>query len=295
MAVFLSNRHWLIHIDFRLLFAGRTIESAALIIILKGAFTCMNTNLLRKTRTYWLVFFLIALLTLLTPACATADANQTSAADLDGPAAETAVIDMTEEEFATARAAWELRVTTAYDDLFATLAEEQQPYLQEAQIVWQEYYVRFAALLQAQLNIPLTLSGGVEGEEHETNIYRETVFTILDQRAAELEAWAKGSYDRAEEDAVAELKKEIRTQKGVLANILMMNTTYMDENFRLYWLDARDCWYEFLQNDTIFVSAATRSDGKAMVAEELSQLQRMISIALTYQEGLLQIRTGREE
>jgi uncharacterized protein YecT (DUF1311 family) len=208
---------------------------------------------------------------------------------------KSASFTMTKEEFSEQQAALELRIAVAYDKLSSTLTKDQRLYLQEAQTAWRNYYENFAAVLKVQLDAPVTVFYENEGEERKTNIYRDTVLIMLDERATDLESWAEHNYWLVEASEVAELKKQIRAEKSVLADTISMNIIYLNEGFREAWQKAYNSWYSFLASNTIFISAATRSNGAVMAAEELFQLERMNNLTLLHQKGILHLRQEKEE
>jgi len=222
---------------------------------------------------------------------ASAETGENAETDASAESDATTTID----DFYAQQTAKEQRVAAALDKLSSTLTKDQLHYLQVAQSDWQEYYESFAGVLKVQLDTPIMIQSDSDDVEREVNIYRDTILIILGERADDLENWAEQNYRLVEADQVAGLKMQIRAEKSDLAFTFSMNIVYLDEGFRKSWQEAQNSWYDFLASNNIFISAATRSNGAAMVAEELFQIERMSSLAALHQKGILHFRNEKEE
>lgn len=252
---------------------------------------------------YLLVFLVSALFCFGIPAAAAGGETDEvthlwplAAVHFDEPAPETATFAMSEEAFAAALAALDERVAAAYDALFATLPAERQPLLSTAQTAWQACCAAFAAPLKAQLDTPVKVFYGIEGEERKTNIYKDTMLAMREQRATDLEAWALGRFaypaqdKRADNGAQALAEAEQELVVAFNANLYIA-----DEKFRVPLMDGRDAWNAWQDADQALLAAITGDDKAVANAEALLQTERLCALTRLHREGSVFFHREREE
>lgn len=253
----------------------------------------MKTTPPKKRRVWWPVVIVFSLaLVLLIPMCANATHLWSpSALHFDEPAFETATFNMSEEEFTSLRTGAELRMSAAYDALFATLAAEQQTSLEQSQAAWQAYYDAYAAGLSILLDSQVLVFYDVEGEERKTNIYKDTLLALLEYRAQDLEAWSAGRYAYMTTN-VQDANTELRTQKNALVVSFQDNAYY---NFRASMQDAHNSWFAFQKANNAFIASVLPKDLGVQIMEELVQVRRMLDLSALHLEGSIFYHRDREE
>ena len=176
-----------------------------------------------------------------------------------------------------------------------SLSDEQQILLKTAQSTWQNYYEKYEETLKRQLDEPVKVFYGIEGQERKTNIYKDTILTILEQRAIDLESWNQGRYGYLEPDAVEKAKKRLDGEKHLLDEAFGANIYIMDEIFRAQMQEAQNSWYAFFYSNTEFVEEVIKNSEIAKIAEEFLQIRRMYDLTLLHKEGYVFFHREREE
>ena len=213
----------------------------------------------------------------------------------DEPAPETASFKMTEGEFRNEQSALELRVTCAYNELLASLTNEQRILLKTAQSAWRNYFEKYERALKEQLDEPVKVFYGIKGDERKTNVYRDTVLEVLEHRAMDLESWSQGRYGYLELAALEEAEKRLSRKMNLFDEAFGTNIYIMDEIVRAPMQEAQDSWYAYFRSNMEFVKEVTKNNEAAKIAEELIQVQRMYILTLLHKEGYVFFHREREE
>lgn len=257
----------------------------------------MNQRISVMLRFTLLLLLGMAVPLLLNPVCAKASTHlwPLSALHFEEPAPETATFKMTEQEFTTEIATRKLLLDDAYQDLWTNLSQQEQLALADAQAGWQNCCDKYAAALKAQLDQPVKVFYGVEGEERKTNIYKDTLLALLAQRTADLQCWALGRYAYGGPENLAEAQNRLATQTHLIEQAFVRNTYVMEERYRTAMWEAQQAWHDFMQLNQNFVACATQNNEAIIASEELLQVQRMYALTLLHKEGSVFFHREREE
>ncbi|ATW27668.1 hypothetical protein [Candidatus Formimonas warabiya] len=257
----------------------------------------MANKLQNRTGVYlfFFLFFCIIFLILRQYAAASTHLWPLAAVHFDEPSAETPTFKMTEEDFINEQDALKLRVTLAHDKLLASLPDAQQILLKNAQSAWQSYYEKYAGVLKNQLDEPVKVFYGIEGQERKTNIYKDIVLAILEQRATDLESWVQGRYVYLDPGEVKETQEMLNEEKRLLYADFLLNNSTMDRIFIDPMQEVQNYWYAFLQSNTRFIEDVLKNSASVKIAEELLQVRRMHDLTLLHIEGSAFFHREREE
>lgn len=167
------------------------------------------------------------------------------------------------------------------DSLFAFLS---------AQAAWQYCFDAFERVLKPQLDQPVKVFYGLPEKERKTNIYRDTVLTLLEQRTADLRRWHRGGWQRAEP------YEQTVSQALIDADIAFHKNLYvMDEKFRNGHMAARAAWDVFYRENASFVLLVTEGDSRRLNSENLLQVLRIHDLTLLHVEGSVFFHRERED
>jgi hypothetical protein len=253
---------------------------------------------LQNTAIACLFLFLFAcLMFLIMPQYAAASTHlwPPSALNFDEPSPETPTFKMTEQDFMKEQDSFKLRVSMAYDKLLASLPDAKRSLLKDAQSAWQSYYEKYAVELKNQLNVPVKVFYGIKGQERKTNIYKDIVLAILEQRAKDLESWTQGRYGYLDPAEVQQAQEILNEEMRLLYADFLSNISTMERIFIVPMQEVQNCWYAFFQNNKRFIEGVLENSESARIAEELLQVQRMHDLTLLHIEGSAFFHREREE
>lgn len=216
-----------------------------------------------------------------------------SALHFNEPSFETETFNMPERTFLGKKDALQKEMNAIYGHLIKTLPnKDAKEKLIAAQESWLKFFSLYEAVLKKQLDHRVKVFYGVENKERKTNIYRDTVLILLEQRVMDLYRWIDANYGHLKID----LSEEVLEKKVNLVNVAISYNLYtMDEKFRISTMQARDAWFNFLQTSREFVETATNKDQNKGLNETYLQALRMYNLTLLHTEGSIFFHTEREE
>ena len=245
-----------------------------------------------------LALFSLAALFLL-PAAAGAEQEAThlwpaAALHFAAPAAESETFRMTEEEYAAALQRAELQLSEAYSAYHASLPAEQQALLAAAQEAWRAALELNEPPLREQLDSGVLVYYG-QAQEHKTNIYRDTMLSLREQRSAALLCWAQGRYACLPQAKLATAEEELAAARETLLRAYSDNLYVMDEKFRDPTQQARAAWLAFLAADQAFLQAVTHAETAICAGEALRCYQELSELVQLQRQGSIFFHREREE
>ena len=257
----------------------------------------MPKNLQNTAAAYLRLFIFASLIFSIMPQYAAASKHlwPPAALHFDEPSPETPTFKMTEQEFIEEQDSLKVRITKAYDKLLPSLPDEKRSLLKDAQSAWQSYYKKYALQLRNQLNAPVKVFYGIKGQERKTNIYRDIVLAILEQRAKDLESWTQGRYGYLDPGEVQEAREKLNEEMRLLYAYFLSNNSTMDRTFIVPMQEVQDYWYTFFKSNKLFIEGVLKNSESARIAEELLQVQRMHDQTLLHIEGSSFFHREREE
>lgn len=219
-----------------------------------------------------------------------------SAVYFDEPSFETETFKMSEEEFQKRRDALTNDVEKAYLALVSILPDSEKNRLSNAQDKWRLFLSEYAASLEKQqLNSQVKVFYGIEGKERKTNIYKDSVLRILQQRVMDLQRWKAGNFEPVATPDLQSAEKSLSDLKEELKKHVEYDIYVMDERYRLIHDGAMKKWKDFIAAQTDFIRNSVSENKVKVLSEELLAYRRQDDLSLLQHEGTIFYRREREE
>lgn len=210
----------------------------------------------------------------------------------DKYAPRTKTADMRAEEYEAKLLSLRGKMEVAYAAFSSSVDERKRDSLAAAQAAWLDMAEKYSHALKRTLDTEVKVFYGDKNKERITNVFRDNVMAIYEQRAMDLSRWAgggdapRGIYLKPEK-SVEELKYTVRDKGSHIEYVL-------NERYRMDEQAARGAWEKFGEAQESFLRVFY-CDERAVEEELALMYHRLINQMILQEQGAIFFHTEREE
>ncbi|MDR0616923.1 MAG: hypothetical protein LBG29_08960 [Synergistaceae bacterium] len=207
----------------------------------------------------------------------------------DKYAPRTETVDMTEKEYEERLMSLNGKMEKAYATISLSANGRKLESLARAQSAWLDMAEKYARVLRRTLDAEVKVFYGDKNKERITNIFRDNLMAIYEQRVMDLSRWAGSPKSTAfkPEKSVQELKLAIQDKGSHIEYV-------MNERYRMDESASREAWKKFCDAQEIFLRMFYGDEG-AVEAELGLVYQRLMNLMMLQEQGVIFFHTEREE
>lgn len=218
-----------------------------------------------------------------------------SALHYDDPAHVSETAKMSREAFEAQRAKLAEGVRKKYAGLFASLVAEEREKLKASQIAWSAFLEKYEKSLGYLLDTKVKVFYGKKYKERITNVYRDNLLALFEQRTMDLARWSKRSFAPLAFSSLADAQRahdmEEKTRLDAASRVIYV----MEERYRKDEFVAQKAWRDFEAAQLAFLKSSSKASDTDLLSEGALMKRRIKDLMLLQEQGLIFFRTEREE